>query len=112
MAETPIWKKPASERAAAFAKAFAGIEPAEHAVPPLRTQLRSVSPMISKKRREGFSVEQICARLKDPAIGIEVTPVALRRFLANAERKRALHRKAKGTAPVAVPVTVTKSSAA
>ena len=95
MPTTPIWKKPRSERSAAFAAAFANVEPAESDSPPLTTQLRSVRALILKRRGMGYTVDQICTALKHPAIAIDASTASVRRILNEADRQREQRRKAR-----------------
>lgn len=95
MADTAIWQKSKPERATAFATAFTGVVPEERKLPSLNDQLRAVRSLILQKRKEGYSVDQICAALKHPAIGITASALSVRRILAEAERKLELRRKAR-----------------
>jgi hypothetical protein len=115
MSDTAIWQKSKSERAAAFAAAFAGTAPAERKIPSLTTQLRLLQPLILKKRQEGYTVEQICEKLKHPDIAVDASPVSIRRVILEAERKREQRRKARIAAlmpkPSSAPSKPTAGSA-
>jgi hypothetical protein len=105
MATTPFWQRSKSERAAAFATAFAGIAPAEQKTPTLAQQLRAIRPLILAKRREGYNVDQICASLKHPDIGIDASAPTVRRMIREADRKAELRRKARIAALMPKPVS-------
>jgi hypothetical protein len=101
MPQTPIWKQSAAERRAAFDTVFAKMKPAEQLGPSAKTQLRAVHSNIISKRAEGYTVEQICDGMKDPLIGIDVTPGYVRKILHAAAVKREKRRKARLAAIVA-----------
>lgn len=111
MPELPICQRPQPQRVAAIDQAFAGVTPAEHDGPTLVQQLRSIRSLLAKKRQQGFTVDQICASLKHPAVGIDASPVSVRRVLAEVEKRREQRRKARaakllaglGTTPLAAP---------
>lgn len=111
MPELPICERPQPQRAAAIDQAFAGITPAERTGPTLLQQLRSIRTLLAKKRQQGFTVEQICASLKHPAVGIDASPVSVRRIIAEADERRDQRRKARAAkllggirlAPTAAP---------
>jgi hypothetical protein len=81
--------KTKEERAAIFAKLFAGQTPAN---PPRMTVMEQLEPWredIVAKRKEGYSDKQICETLKLDPVLIQVSAITLRKFLATPRRKRA-----------------------
>lgn len=101
MSQTPVWKQTPAERAATFDAVFAQAQPAESKTPTARAQLRAMLSLIVKKRTQGYSINQIAELLKDPRIGIDVTPTYIRVILREAEAKRAKRRKARMMAIIA-----------
>lgn len=95
MSTKSIWELSKSERNATLLSAFAGMTPAEQKPETLMNLLRQIRPFIAQKRREGYSVEQICTALQHPSIALTASPVSVRRILVEDEKRRAQRRKAR-----------------
>jgi len=101
MPQTPIWKQSLAERVATFDAVFAEVQPTDQQTPSAKAQLRVLQRLIVKKRAEGYTLEQICERLKDPRIGVDVTTTYIRAAMRDASRLREKRRKLRVAATMA-----------
>lgn len=101
MPQIPFWKLSRAERAAAFDNAFSQMQPADPKATTAKAQLRLIRTLIVKKRAEGYNHEQIATALKDPSIGLDVTPTYIRVILREAAQQREKRRKARVAATIA-----------
>lgn len=75
-------------REAYFAQLFEGIDPAEKHQPTVAQLLEKFRPQLEKKRKDGYSLRQICDRLQAAPLGITIAPSTLLRFLSGKKRRR------------------------